>query len=130
MGGPRYYVAEGGFSKQLYYTIDVIEADGLSGKVLGQFGVEVGHSNLPSMSNTSSIYFRMGKEGHIDQMRTYENRNMALDFDWGHTHRNIPKGVVHVQNRFTKETRLMNNEEIKKYGSILRKADPNVRFRP
>jgi len=132
MGGQRTYNAEGGFAEQLYYSIgDAITNDGLTGKVIAEYGKEIGQSGLPRFSNTSTYYFRMNREGHIDQMRIYENRLMKLDFDWGHPHgKDFPKGVVHVQDRTTGKTRFMNNDEIQKYGNFLRKADSNVRFRP
>lgn len=131
MGGQRHYNEDGGFSEYLYYSVgDVIQADGLSGKVIAKSGDKVGHSSLPNYSNTSTHYFRMGKDGHIDQMRVYENRKMKLDFDWGHPHgKKFPKGLVHVQIRESGTVRLMTDEEIAKYGNFLRKADPNVRFR-
>lgn len=70
MGGEKTYNPEGGFTEQLYYQVgDAIEAGGLTGKILGKFGEEIGHSNLPSYSNTSNIYFKIGKEGHVEQMR-------------------------------------------------------------
>ncbi len=139
MGGPSYYNPAGGFSEEHYHSVgDVIEADGLTGKVIEKN--EPGPQNLPFHSGTSSHYFRMGPDGHIDQMRLYENRTMKCDFDWGHTHtdkktgRVFPKGVVHVQERGpdgkTVSTRMMNNAEMKKYGNFLRAADPNVKFRP
>lgn len=135
MGGEKTYNPDGGFTEQLYYQVgDAIEANGLTGKVLGKFGEKIGHSNLPSYSNTSNIYFKIGKEGNVEQMRIYENRKMKMDFDWGHVHKEFPKGVVHVQTRgangSSATTRFMSNEEIEKYGELLRKADPNVKFRP
>ncbi|MBQ8959415.1 MAG: hypothetical protein IJ057_13105 [Bacteroidales bacterium] len=139
MGNQRHYNPEGGFSDYLYHSVgDIIEADGLTGKVIEKNGP--GPNNLPNYSNTSTYYFKIGKDGHVDQMRVYENRKMKVDFDWGHDHtdkttgRVFPKGVVHVQTRgidgHTATTRMMNNAEIKKYKNFLRAADPNVRFRP
>lgn len=132
MGGQKQYNPGGGFSEYKYHQVgDVIEAGGLSGKVLARN--EPGPNNLPYYSNTSNYYFKLASDGTIDQMRVYENRVMVMDFDWGHAHGDIPKGVVHVQVRNADGgnvyTRMMNNAEIKKYGDFLRAANPNVRFR-
>lgn len=139
MGNQQKYNPEGGFSSYEYRQVgDLIEADGLTGKVIEKKGD--GPNNLPNYSTTSTYYFKVGKDGHIDQMRVYENRKMKIDYDWGHTHtdkatgRVFPQGVVHVQERGpdgkTVSTRMMNNAEMKKYGDFLRKANPNVKFRP
>ena len=78
------------------------------------------------------------------QAKVYKDRKTVLDFDWSHTHKNsdgrvFNKGTVHVQvyqvnsdgslTRLSKEARLMNNQEMKKYGPILKYFSPNVKFR-
>jgi hypothetical protein len=74
---------------------------------------------------------------------------MCIDFDWGHTHKNdgvgcdgriFPKGVVHVQTykvesdssitRLSNNARYMSDNEIKKYGPIIKAFNPKVKFRP
>lgn len=75
---------------------------------------------------------------------------MIIDFDWSHVHvntsngRKFPIGTIHVQRyeyvgkdkagkviyrRMSGEARMMNNEEMKKYGPIIKKFNPNVKFR-
>ena len=103
------------------------------------------HSNLPYYSNTSDVYFRQNEYG-VCQARVYIGQKTFLDFDWSHNHRNpgkdgkhFPKGVVHVQIwkqtkdggfvRLSNKARYMNNQEMKKYGPLLRKFNSNIRFR-
>lgn len=73
-------------------------------------------------------------------------QKMFLDFDWSHQHINIggngrvfKQGVVHVQiwkenkdgtfTRVSNQARCMNNEEIKKYGALIKYFCPDVKFR-
>ena len=56
MGNGKQYNPEGGFSSYLYHSVgDVIQADGLTGKVLLKNDVTLGKgtNSLPSYSNTS-----------------------------------------------------------------------------
>lgn len=87
MGNGRQYNPGGGFSDYLYHSVgDVIQADGLTGKVLLKNDVTLGKgtNSLPSYSNTSQYYFRLAEDGSVDQMRMCEGRKMELDYDWGH----------------------------------------------
>ena len=147
MGGAKTYNASGGFSRYDSHQVgDTIYVDGLKGKVIAKRdsnGNDDFHAGLPSYSNTSDFYARTGsKSGEIVQVKFYENRIQCVDFDWGHNHMKgkgknqviFPEGVVHVQTYSNGSragiTRYMNNEEIKKYGSMLKKLNPNVKFRP
>lgn len=142
MGGARAYNPAGGFHfKDFEQVGDTIYYKGLVGKILRK--VDGSSSGLPSRSGKSDFYARTGsKSGEIVQVKFYENRIQCVDFDWGHNHMKgkgknqviFPEGVVHVQtyNNGSRAgiTRYMNNEEIKKYGSMLKKLNPNVKFRP
>ncbi|MBR1474277.1 MAG: hypothetical protein IJ613_01725 [Muribaculaceae bacterium] len=81
----------------------------------------------------------MGSDSHsIIQMRVYEGRRAAYDFDWGHGHGKFAEGTVHVHEWTYRDgswgrvgrKRYMNNAEIARYGPILRQANPDVKFRP
>jgi len=65
------------------------------------------------------------------------------DFDWDHSHQNasgvkFESGVVHVQEfkqnskgswqRHSKTARYMSNDEIERYGELLKKLKPDIRF--
>lgn len=147
MGGARTYNASGGFSGYDYHQVgETIYIDDLKGKVIAKKdanGNDDYHAGLPAFSNTSDFYAHIGsKSGEIVQVKFYEKRIQSVDFDWGHIHTegdgknkvSFPEGVVHVQTyvdgKRTGITRYMNNEEIKKYGSMLKKLNPNVKFRP
>lgn len=140
MGNERLLNPNGGFSEYLFYQVgDVISANGHSGKVISRIGDKGRHFGLPSYSNTSSIYFKLGDNGNtVEQMRIYAGRRVAYDFDWGHNHKEFPEGVVHVHvwtqtasGTFTRhEPRFMNDKEMAQYGDLLRKANPKVKFRP
>lgn len=130
----------GGFSEYLYHQIgDTITANGISGKVIAKYDGDPEHDGLPIYSNTSKVYFKLGDGGKVEQARIYDGRKAVFDFDWGHPHHQFDKGVVHVHEhgvnkkgrweRSIKPVRYMNNEEMTKYGELLKKANPDVKFR-
>lgn len=140
MGGQRAYVNSGGFNEYLYHQVgETVTANGVSGKVVEKIGDDRLHSGLPKYSNTSKVYLKTDdRQGIVEQARVYDNRTAALDFDWGHTHCEYRKGIVHVHEwRKDKngklirsgKPRLMNNAEMEKYGDLLKKANPDVKFR-
>ena len=140
MGSQRYYNEERGFSEYLYRKVgETFYEGGMKCKVIEKATGKNSHDGLPLYSNTSDIYLHIDpNSGQIGQARVYKNRKATLDFDWNRAHKNFPKGVVHVHEyeevnrhlrRKSSEPRLMTDEEIEKYGSILKKADPNVKFR-
>ena len=140
MGGQNSYLPSGGFSEYLYHQVgETITANGVSGKVIQKSGDDRSHNGLPKYSNTSNIYFKIDdKSGIIEQARIYKDRKVTLDFDWGHTHNNFKEGVVHVHEWHedengnwvrSKEGRCLNNDEIKKYGELLKKANPTIKLR-
>lgn len=128
--------------------------------IVDKSGINVEHPHLPAYAKTSDIYFYPGKDGLATQAKLYsEDKKMQLDFDWDHDHKNkdrngnvtdtFQKGVVHVQEyistrykdpkdkkwkdhfkRKSNNARLMTDAEIVKYGPIILKFNPNVRFRP
>ena len=153
MGSQSNYRNEGGFSQYLYKHGDIIREGNLQAKVIYKDGTKNYKESLPPFSNTSDMYFGLKKDKdtgktYIDQLRFYKDRKAYMDFDWGHEHvvkeggkvvKRYPAGVVHVQCfkivdghpvRDGNKVRLLNNAEIKKYGSFLKKAYPNIRFRP
>ncbi len=140
MGGQREYIPSKGFTEYLYHQIgDTLTANGVSGKVIAKQGTDNLHDGLPKYSNTSKVYFKLDDVTNmIEQARVYENRCVAYDFDWGHTHKEYTAGIVHVHEWYenkngkwirSNKPRLLNNDEITKYGNLLKKANPNVRFR-
>ena len=140
MGGAKAYNPGGGFSSyEFRQDGGTINVGGVSAKVIVKIDDDSNHSGLPVHSNTpGAIYVKVdGSEKKPIQIRVYEGRTASFDLDWGHTHdASHPKGVVHVQffdkdgKRSTKKVRFMNNEEMKKYGPILRYLNPDVKFRP
>ena len=149
MGNQQEYIESGGFSQYLYKDHDgfsVKEVNGVRGKVLlDQRDPNGQHYSLPSYANTSDMYFKVGKDGEIIQGRLYIDRKSVLDFDWGHTHTNtsnniiFTKGTIHVQEysvdsngkpiRHSDSARYMTDEEIKKYGPLIKAYNPNVKFK-
>ncbi len=152
MGGQNQYIETGGFSEYLYEQVGkTVRMNGLTAKMIKLKTDKNGtHTGLPSFSNTSDVYLRMGQDSLACQAKAYESRTMIIDFDWSHEHINsgdgrmFKKGVVHVQKyeylgkdkngkviyrRLSNEARLMNNAEMKKYGPILKKFNPKVKFR-
>lgn len=118
--------------------------NGVKGHIIKKKGDAASHTNLPYYANTSDLYFRQNRNG-VCQARLYINNRTFLDLDWSHNHTNTNNGrqfavgVVHVQywqkddnGRFLRsnsDARYMNNEEIKKYGPIIRYYCPTVKFR-
>lgn len=141
MGGHKLYQTGGGFSQYLYHQVgDTISANGISAKVVEKIDKDNATQGLPAFSNTSELYFGKGKKsGEIIQLRLYKNRKAYMDFDWGHPHGSTPAGKVHVHfyevnadgklQKIKGTDRLMNNAEIKKYGELIKKANPNAKFR-
>lgn len=140
MGGQREYIPSRGFTEYLYHQIgDTLTANGVSGKVIARQSSDNLHDGLPKYSNTSKVYFKLDDVTKmIEQARVYENRRVAYDFDWGHTHKEYIAGIVHVHEWYENKNgkwirsnnpRLLNNDEITRYGNLLKKANPNVRFR-
>lgn len=137
MGKFNDYNKAGGFRSYNYVHRERIIVGDLSGEVLSKYNEKVSHTGLPEYSNTARIYFWRARDGRIIQMRIFVDRKAAFDFDWGHTHGKFEKGVVHVhawkldakgQPHRQEPHRILNIEEIKKYGALLRKADPHIRF--
>lgn len=140
MGGESKYIPEGGFTEYIYHQVgETISANGVSGKVIEKIGDDRKHDGLPKYSNKSELYFKPDDETNkIEQARVYKDRKVSLDFDWGHDHGDFKDGVVHVHEWYKNKNgkwvrsgnpRLMSDEEIKKYGDVLKKADPDVKFR-
>lgn len=140
MGGQSAYIPSGGFKEYLYHQVgETITADGIAGKVISKIGGIPGHDGLPHYSNTSKVYFKLDENGQIEQARIYDGRHSALDIDWGHSHHVFQKGIAHVHEYYQDKdgtwkrdkdhARHLNNDEMKKYGELLKKAYPNIKFR-
>ena len=140
MGNGTYY----GLNDPEYYTTDgtvITDSNGLSGKVVTEMGDTDYHSSPPTWAKKSELYFKRSDEGshEIEQMRVFnKERRVVFDFDWGHKHKDMPKGVVHVHvwyenkngNWSRGKPRCMNAEEIQKYGVIIHKAFSGAKFHP
>lgn len=147
MGGQNYYKAEGGFSQYLYQHVgEIIEFDGIRAKVIEYVGTKDHHEGLPYYSNTSDMYLKItDNQTYVEKAIVYVDRHAAFEFDWGHPHTNkkgngqsFDIGVVHVHElervgnavrRKQTDARLMTAAEIKKYGKILKKAYPLIKFK-
>lgn len=141
MGGQNYYKAEGGFSQFLYHQVgEIISANGISAKVVEKIDKSDPTQGLPAFANTSELYLGKGrKSGEIVQLRIYKGRKAYMDIDWGHPHKGIPEGKVHVHfykinaegklEKIKGSDRLLNNAEMKKYGPLIKKVAPNAKFR-
>jgi len=121
-----------------------VTINGVKGHLIRRKGDSETHTNLPFYANSSEVYFRPGPNGPC-QARVYAGQKLYLDFDWSHSHtnkkdgRHFPAGTVHVQiweeqkdgsfKRLTDEARYMNNQEMKRYGPILRYYYPSIKFR-
>lgn len=147
MGLQREYIEIGGFSTYLYYQDGetIVSSNGVEGKVVVKIDGS-SYDGLPIYSNTSEVYFKRNKDGEIIQARIYKDRKPVCDFDWDHSHRNrkngesFDKGIVHVQEfkqkpdgswfRDSKRARYMSPDEEKRYGELIKRANPNVKLRP
>lgn len=145
MGDLSKYVESGGFTEYLYHEVgDVITAsNGVQGRVINgpaDSSDESFHESLPLYSDTSEVYFKKSDEGGghpIEQARVFKNRQPAMDIDWGHTHGEFKVGTVHVHEWVRKPgggwkrkpPRAANNAELKRYGELIKKANPNVRLK-
>jgi len=140
MGGQRQFIKEGGFSSYLYRQVgETITANGIEGKIVEKYDGQEYHDGLPRYSNTSKVYLKLGPDTkNVEQARIYEKRRPLIDIDWGHGHNGFRKGVAHVHEweydsngnlSRTGRKRYMNNGEIRKYGALLKKACPDVKFR-
>ena len=104
-------------------------------------------NDLPIESNTTNAYFKADAQKNIIQLRIYDKHThralMDIDFIDGHINRKtgeiFPAGVAHVQEftikkgkpkRNSRSARLLTEQEIQKWGEIIRLANPNVIFRP
>ena len=125
MGGRGDYLSSGGFKEYHYETADII--DGV--KVLH---FKDGNQKLPEFSNTSDKYLGTNSNGKIIQLRIYYDRHAAIDFDWGHSHDGSGINHVHVHEWVNGVRQLnpkpMMEAQIKKYGSLIRKANPDAVF--
>ena len=146
MGNQRQFNAKGGFSEYLYTSVsDSVIINGVKGRVIALAdSFDNRKDNLPTYSNTSDIYFRKNMNDEVVQGKVYLSREMIMDFDWGHSHRNssngdfFPAGTIHVQVykkdrnghfvRLSSDARRMSDAEKEKYGPIIRHFNPNVIF--
>lgn len=146
MGNGRIYPSGGFYGSNAKYNRvgDYQYANGLRGAIVKRKGDTDDHSNLPQFANTSDMYFRKNAKG-VCQARVYINHATFLDFDWSHNHTNkgdgrkFECGTIHVQTwsrnsdgsftQLSDDARMMSNEEIKKYGPLIRKFCKNVKFR-
>ncbi len=147
MGGQNYYKAEGGFSQYLYQLVgETIEINGIQAKVIEYIGTKDHHEGLPYYSNTSDMYLKIAdNQTYVEKAIVYIDRHAAFEFDWGHEHTNkkgngksFPIGVVHVHElerigntvrRKNMDARLLTAAEISKYGKILKKVYPQIKFK-
>lgn len=140
MGSFKVYNSKGGFTQYLYRQVgESVSADGVTAKITTRIDDDAFHSSLPLYSNTSTAYAKCSDKGNheIEQLRIYSDRKAAIDFDWGHQHGACAKGVVHVHivpsngslRGNPQKVRYMNNEEIAKYGALIKKLNPNVKLR-
>lgn len=118
---------------------------GIKGEILKRKDSLGTHSNLPQYAVTSNMYFRQNVYG-VCQGRVYLEHKICIDFDWSHQHINkgtngrvFKSGVVHVQvwkqnfdgtfTRVSNRARSMSNDEMKKYGPLIKSFCPTVKFR-
>lgn len=139
MGNGSYYGLEG---FEIYHSdgTTIRDSKGQEGKVVVEIGDTKYHSSLPQWSKNTTIYFKRNDRGlhEIEQMRIFENRRAKYDFDWGHTHKDFPKGTVHVHEWHFKngkwcrslEPRKMIDSEIRQYRELIQLADPNAKLKP
>lgn len=124
---------------------DIIEAsNGVVGKIV-EIIDKTAYDGLPILSNTSEVYFKANANKEIIQARIYKNREPVCDFDWDHDHTNkngekFEAGTVHVQpfkkdakgnwKRDDKHARYLSDDEIKRYGELLKIANPKIKLKP
>lgn len=141
MGGQRQYLPGGGFSDYQYRQVDetIVASNGISGKIIARIDeTNEGHSGMPQYSSMSEVYLKISDETHrVEQAGIYKDRRLVYQIDWDHSHGGIEKGVAHVhtfdwsrKNPRSKKVTMMSDELISRYGELLKKADPNVKFRP
>lgn len=140
MGNGSDYIKDGGFLKYDWEKERTIEGiDVLRHKFEKR-------SDLPKFSNTAKAYFKEDGNHEVIQLRFYDDRLAVIDIDimpsQNHinkvTKEKFPAGVLHIHDwgfedgkwRRLEEARYMTDAEIAKYGDLIRKANPNVRFRP
>lgn len=147
MGTQREYIESGGFSAYLYLQRGeaIVAPNGVKAKVVEKiYGTRF--DGLPILSNTGEVYLKRNPGGEIVQARIYRNRRPVCDFDLDHAHVNkgsgerFAKGVVHVQTFVRKpdgtwrrqkhKARNMTDEEVVRYGPLLRKVRPGLKLRP
>lgn len=142
------------YSFEYETTSPRVTLNGVSGKVVEKKPAFYDkHHDLPIYGGTSDVYFARDEEGRITQAKVYDEKRLAtIDLDWDHTHTNkdgtvFKKGTVHVQEYRTVRVedaktgkirnqttrcflaRLMTQEEINKYGPLLRHFNPQIKFR-
>lgn len=140
MGAAKQYNPSGGFYEYEYHQVgETIHYDGLQGKVIVKNNLQTG---LPPHSGKSDFYANIDAEtGKIIQLRLNRSRASHIDFDWGHEHKNLDgsnlrfsEGIVHVhtyeKGKRNRIARYMNNDEIKRFGALLKSLNPDVKFRP
>lgn len=119
--------------------------NGVSGRIVKRRGDPDTHTSLPQYAKTSDMYFRLNEKG-VCQGRVYLDHKVVLDFDWSHNHTNKGKnhetfkaGTVHIQmwehhpdgsmTRLSNDARGMTDQEIEKYGPIIKSFCPWVKLR-
>lgn len=124
---------------------EVRVVNGVRGRIVKRRGDPDTHTSLPQYARTSDMYFRLNEKG-VCQGRVYLKHKVVLDFDWSHNHRNKGKdhrcfkaGTIHVQmwehhadgsmTRLSNDARSMSNQEMKKYGPIIKSFCPWVKLR-
>lgn len=141
MGNEKNYLDEGGFTELEYHQVGetLVAHNNVSAKIIEKNDTVNNHEGLPLHSGESSNYLGLDDQTkQITQLRHYESRTAAIDFDWGHPHKDsMPEGIVHVHEwKKTKKglrrmpPRWMTESEIAEYGPLILLANPNARLRP
>lgn len=156
MGGAKAFRGKSRqFTRYLYTSMSpIVAANGVTGRMIAKKDKNPydSHHDLPAFNRECDVYFYPNSDGTARQAKVYKNCEMTKDFDWDHSHKNpdgrtFQKGVVHVQeytkkqvldkktgktktvNIRSKYARLMTQDEIEKYGALLKKFNPNIKFR-
>lgn len=139
MGNGQEYLETGGFTNFFYKEVGTVTDGNLTAKIIAWFNTKDFHESLPRFSKESRLYMKRDRNGNIIELRVYENRRATYDFDWGHAHKNLKKGVVHVHHWLYDSNgkllgrqaplRYMNNSEIKEFGKLIKAANPNAKLR-